>query len=88
MEDMGNRDEMFGLDNGRFHQDPVHLVADELLGIALAEYIAGTKGLFEYVRYDKKSPGILETLGPFLDDIVGLADRLDHVADIHRTAGE
>jgi adenosylcobinamide hydrolase len=70
MEDMGNRDEMFGLDNGRFHQDPVHLVADELLGIALAEYIAGTKGLFEYVRYDKKKPGILGTLGPFLDDIV------------------
>jgi alpha-ribazole phosphatase CobZ len=70
MEDMGNRDEMFGLDHGRFKQDPVHLVADELLGIALAQYVAGTKGLFEYVRYDKKKPGILGTLGPFLDDIV------------------
>ncbi|MDW5563073.1 MAG: phosphatidylglycerophosphatase A [Methanomassiliicoccus sp.] len=70
MEEMGNRDEMFGLDQGRFLQDPVHLVADELLGIALAEYVAGTKGLFEYVRYDKKKPGILGTLGPFLDDIV------------------
>jgi adenosylcobinamide hydrolase len=70
MEEMGNRDEMFGLDDGRFLEDPVHLVADELLGIALAEYIAGTKGLFEYVRYDKKKPGILGTLGPFLDDIV------------------
>jgi phosphatidylglycerophosphatase A len=32
--------------------------------------VAGTKGLFEYVRYDKKKPGILGTLGPFLDDIV------------------
>lgn len=70
MEDMGNRDEMYGLDHGRFQQDPVHLVADELLGIALAQYVAGTKGLFEYVRYDKKKPGILGTLGPFLDDIV------------------
>lgn len=70
MEEMGNRDEMYGLDDGRFRQDPVHLVADELLGIALAEYVAGTKGLFEYVRYDKKKPGILSTLGPFLDDIV------------------
>ncbi len=70
MEEMGNRNEMFGLDDGRFHEDPVHLVADELLGIALAEYIAGTKGLFEYVRYDKKKPGVLGTLGPFLDDIV------------------
>jgi alpha-ribazole phosphatase CobZ len=70
MEEMGNRDELFGLDKGRFQQDPVHLVADELLGIALAQYIAGTKGLFEYVRYDKKKPGVLGTLGPFLDDIV------------------
>ncbi len=70
MEDKGNRDDLYGLDQGRFHQDPVHLVADELLGIALAQYIAGTKGLFEYVRYDKKKPGILGTLGPFLDDIV------------------
>lgn len=70
MEDMGNRGEMYGLDNGRFKQDPVHLVADELLGIALAQYVAGTKGLFEYVRYDKKKPGVLGTLGPFLDDIV------------------
>jgi adenosylcobinamide hydrolase len=70
MEEMGNRNEMYGLDEGRFHEDPVHLVADELLGIALAEYVAGTKGLFEYVRYDKKKPGILGILGPFLDDIV------------------
>jgi alpha-ribazole phosphatase CobZ len=70
MEEMGNRNEMFGLDDDRFREDPVHLVADELLGIALAEYIAGTKGLFEYVRYDKKKPGILGSLGPFLDDIV------------------
>lgn len=70
MEDLGNRDELFGLDKGRFRDDPVHLVADELLGIALAEYIAGTKGLFEYIRYDKKKPGILGTLGPFVDDIV------------------
>jgi len=71
MEEMGQRDEMHGLDEGRFKEDPVHLVADELLGIALAQYVAGTKGLFEYIRYDKKKPGILGVLGPFLDDIVG-----------------
>lgn len=70
MEEKGNRDDLYGLDQGRFREDPVHLVADELLGIALAQYIAGTKGLFEYIRYDKKKPGILGTLGPFLDDIV------------------
>lgn len=70
MEAMGTRDEMFGLDGGRFMEDPVHLVADELLGMSLSQYIAGTKGLFEYIRYDKKKPGVLGTLGPFLDDIV------------------
>jgi len=70
MEGLGNKDVLFGLDRGRFLDDPVHLIADELLGMALSEYVAGTKGLFEYIRYDKKKPGILGVLGPFLDDIV------------------
>ena len=70
MEEMGREDALFGLDGGRFMEDPVHLVADELLGMALSQYVAGTKGLFEYIRYDKKKPGVLGTLGPFLDDIV------------------
>jgi alpha-ribazole phosphatase CobZ len=71
MEDEGNRDNIHGLGRGEFQKDPVHLVADEMLGIALAQYLAGTRGLFEYTRYDKKKPGVLKTLGPFLDDIVG-----------------
>lgn len=71
MEDEGNRDGIHGLGRGEFQKDPVHLVADEMLGIALAQYLAGTRGLFEYTRYDKKKPGVLKTLGPFLDDIVG-----------------
>lgn len=70
LEEMGNQNLLYGLDQDRFREDPVHLVADELLGIALSEYIAGTKGLFEYIRYDKKKPGVLGSLGPFLDDIV------------------
>ena len=70
LEGLGKEDALFGLDGGRFLDDPVHLVADELLGMSLSQYIAGTKGLFEYIRYDKKKPGILGTLGPFLDDIV------------------
>jgi adenosylcobinamide hydrolase len=71
LEDAGKAQDLYGLDNGVFDSDPVHLLADELMGIALAEYITGTKGLFEYVRYDRKKPGILAELGPFLDDIVG-----------------
>jgi adenosylcobinamide hydrolase len=70
IDDAGNRNEIFGLDNDRFKEDPVHLLADEVLGIGLAEFLTGTKGLFEYIRYDKKKPGVLGELGPFLDDIV------------------
>jgi adenosylcobinamide hydrolase len=71
IEEAGYRDEIHALRPGEFQDDPMHLVADEMLGIALAEYISGTRGLFEYTRYDKKKPGILKELGPFLDDIVG-----------------
>lgn len=70
LEEQGNAMKLSGLET-TFQDDPVHLVADELLGIALSQYIAGTKGLFEYIRYDKNKPGILGILGPFLDDIVG-----------------
>lgn len=48
--------------------DPVNILADELIGIAIAEYIAGKKALFNYVRYDMHKPGILAELDVFLDD--------------------
>ena len=51
--------------------DPVYLLADELIGIAIAEYIAGSRGLFNFTQYDQKKPGILSKLGPFLDDAIG-----------------
>jgi len=46
------------------------LIADEILGMSIAKYIGGYKGLFEYVRFDKAKPGILAELGPFMDDVV------------------
>lgn len=51
--------------------DPVELVADEILGMDIADYIAGSRGVFEFVRYDKQKPGVLSRLPPFLDDVVG-----------------
>ena len=51
--------------------DPVDLIADELIGINIAEYIGGKKALFNFIRYDRKKPGILAELPPFLDDAVG-----------------
>ncbi|MBN1110135.1 MAG: adenosylcobinamide amidohydrolase [Methanomassiliicoccales archaeon] len=70
LEEKGRYGQLYGLDVKGFEQDPVHLLADELLGIALAEYVGGTRCLFEYVRYDKRKPGVLSELGPFMDDIV------------------
>ncbi|CAB48969.1 alpha-ribazole phosphatase CobZ [Pyrococcus abyssi] len=51
--------------------DPVNLVADELIGIDIAEYIGGKMGLFNFFYYDTRKPGILAKLPPFLDDAVG-----------------
>jgi len=51
--------------------DPAFLVADELIGMSIAEYIAGKRGLFNYVRYDREKPGIIGVLPPFMDDAVG-----------------
>ena len=50
--------------------DPVFLLSDEIIGMAIAECISGTYARFEFTRYDQKKPGILGTLGPFLDDAI------------------
>ena len=47
------------------------LVADELLGMTIANYIAGAKGIFEFIRFDKAKPGILKKLGPITNDAIG-----------------
>lgn len=61
------------IENGLFgiEGDPASIVADELIGISIAEYIGGKKALFNFIRYDKEKPGILSKLGVFLDDAVG-----------------
>lgn len=59
-----------GLTKERFMGRP-GLVADELLGMTIADYIAGTRGIFEFVRFDKEKPGILKRLGPIENDAIG-----------------
>jgi alpha-ribazole phosphatase CobZ len=49
--------------------DPAYLYSDEVLGMAIANQIAGTKAIFNFKRYDEEKPGIIGTLGPVLDDI-------------------
>ena len=53
-----------------YDNDLACLIADEVLGLSIAKYIGGYKGLFDYVRYDKAKPGIIAKLGPFMDDVI------------------
>jgi alpha-ribazole phosphatase CobZ len=59
-----------GLTKDRFAGRP-GLVADELLGICIANYIAGARGIFEFIRFDQTKPGILKKLGPIVNDAIG-----------------
>jgi len=59
-----------GLSKERFLGKP-GLVADELIGIAIATYIGGSKGMFEFVRVDQAKPGILKDLPPLTNDAIG-----------------
>jgi alpha-ribazole phosphatase CobZ len=59
-----------GLSQERFNGRP-GLVADELLGLAIANYIAGVRGIFEFTRFDQAKPGILKRLGPITNDAIG-----------------
>ncbi|MBE6508830.1 MAG: phosphatidylglycerophosphatase [Methanobrevibacter sp.] len=49
--------------------DSVHFYTDEVLGLAIANYIAGTKAAFNFKRYAEAEPGIIYGLPPMLDDI-------------------
>ena len=51
--------------------DAASIVADELIGIDIAEYIGGKKALFNFIYYDTRKPGILRLLGVFMDDAIG-----------------
>jgi alpha-ribazole phosphatase CobZ len=44
--------------NSEIADDPVFLLSDEILGMAIAECIGGTYARFAFTRYDQKKPGI------------------------------
>ncbi len=70
LESEGVRGHLPNLKPSDYENDLTCLIADEVLGLAIAKYVGGYKGLFDYVRYDKAKPGILGRLGPFMDDVV------------------
>lgn len=59
-----------GLTKERFMGRP-GLIADEVLGLAIAGYIAGARGAFDFTRFDQAKPGILKKLGPLANDAIG-----------------
>jgi alpha-ribazole phosphatase CobZ len=71
LEGEGQRSRLPNLKASDYENDLTCLIADEVLGMSIASYIGGYKGVFDYVRYDKAKPGILGKLGPFMDDVIG-----------------
>lgn len=63
-------DALYNRPDSEIADDPVFLLSDEIIGMAIAEVIGGTYARFEFTRYDQQKPGILGELGPFLDDAV------------------
>ena len=47
------------------------LIVDEYLGMTIANYIAGGRAIFEFIRFDQAKPGILRKLGPIANDAIG-----------------
>ncbi len=71
LEKDGQAGNLPNISKSSYERDLTFLIADEVIGTSIANYISGDKGTFEFVRFDKKKPGILSTLGPFMDDVIG-----------------
>jgi alpha-ribazole phosphatase CobZ len=70
LESEGAKGNLPNLNPCDYENDLTCLIADEVLGLSIAKYVGGYKGLFDYVRYDKAKPGLLARLGPFMDDVI------------------
>ncbi|ACV24359.1 alpha-ribazole phosphatase CobZ [Methanocaldococcus fervens] len=57
-----------------YNEDPNYVYVDEVIGLAIANEIAGTKAIFNFRFYDAKKPGIIGELDRkgfmFLDDAI------------------
>ncbi|AEF97031.1 alpha-ribazole phosphatase CobZ [Methanotorris igneus] len=53
-----------------YDEDPNYIYVDEVIGMAIANEIAGTRAIFNFRWYDAKKPGIIKELGLFLDDAI------------------
>ncbi|MGB9838690.1 alpha-ribazole phosphatase CobZ [Methanothermobacter sp.] len=67
IEDDIRRRRILGVD---LTDDPAYLYSDEVIGMAVANQVAGTKAIFNFKRYDEEKPGVIGELGPMVDDAV------------------
>ncbi|MEM4195730.1 MAG: alpha-ribazole phosphatase CobZ [Methanothermobacter sp.] len=67
IEDDIRRRRLLGVD---LTDDPAYLYSDEVIGMAVANQVAGTKAIFNFKRYDEEKPGVIGELGPMVDDAV------------------
>ena len=70
LEEDGNSGLCPRMNTEEFKGDPVYLLADEMIGRQIADYIGGARAGFEFERFDREKPGILRKLGPIMDDII------------------
>jgi adenosylcobinamide hydrolase len=71
LDEQGNAGLIPGLTSEGFTADPIDLVADEAIGMAIANHISGTLGVHNFHYYDRVKPGIIKSLDPFMDDAMG-----------------
>ncbi len=71
LEHEGRQGRLPNISRSSYERDLTFIIADEVIGMSIAKYISGDKGMFEFVRFDKQKPGILSELGPFMDDVIG-----------------
>ena len=80
-----------GLDREEYLGDSHKILADELLGIALALYVNGWKGLFAYYWIDSTKEGLreFEDKPMFMDDILAslVGSVLSRLYDRHKGSG-
>ncbi|HID28075.1 MAG TPA: alpha-ribazole phosphatase CobZ [Methanosarcinales archaeon] len=70
LEREGKEGKLPNISGSAYEKDLTFLIVDEVIGMSIAKYISGHKGMFEYLRFDKIKPGILKKLGPFMDDVI------------------
>jgi alpha-ribazole phosphatase CobZ len=71
LDEEGESGRIPSLSQEAFMKDPIALVTDETIGMAIANYVAGTLGVHNFLYYDREKPGIMKKLEPFMDDAIG-----------------